>query len=48
MSTPDDMYRALLDAKEALSAYAASEPHIRWKSEYGDRIAKKAIFDCDI
>ena len=34
--------------KEALPAYAASEPHIRWKSEYGDRIAKKAIFDCDI
>ena len=34
--------------KEALPAYASSEPHIRWKSEYGDRIAKKAIFDCDI
>ena len=34
--------------KEALPAYAASEPHIRWKREYGDRIAKKAIFDCDI
>ena len=26
----------------------ASEPHHRWKEEYGDRIAKKAIFDCDI
>ena len=34
--------------QEALPAYAASEPHIRWKREYGDRIAKKAIFDCDI
>ena len=34
--------------KEALPAYATSEPHLRWKSEYGDRIAKKAIFDCDI
>jgi len=34
--------------KEALPAYASSEPHIRWKSEYGDRIAKKAIFDCDL
>ena len=32
--------------KEALPAYA-SEPHLRWKSEYADRIAKKAIFDCD-
>lgn len=34
--------------KEALPAYAESEPHIRWKKEYGDRISKKAIFDCDI
>lgn len=34
--------------KEALPAYASSEPHLRWKSEYGDRISKKAIFDCDI
>ena len=34
--------------KEALPAYAASEPHLRWKSEYADRIAKKAIFDCDM
>ena len=34
--------------KEALPAYASSEPHIRWKSEYGDGIAKKAIFDCDL
>ena len=34
--------------KEALPAYASSEPHIRWKSEYGDRIAKKAIFDGDL
>ena len=33
--------------KEALPAYAESEPHLRWKKEYGDRIAKKAIFDCD-
>ena len=34
--------------KDALPAYAASGPHIRWKREYGDRIAKKAIFGCDI
>lgn len=33
--------------KEALPAYAASEPHLRWKRDYADRIAKKAIFDCD-
>lgn len=30
---------------EALSAYDASEPHRRWKEEYGGRIARKAIFD---
>lgn len=33
--------------KEALAAYDVSEPHIRWKTEYGDRVEKKAIFDCD-
>ena len=33
--------------KDALPAYDASAPHHRWKNEYGDRIAKKAIFDCD-
>ena len=33
--------------KEALPAYDVSEPHLRWKSEYGDLIEKKAIFDCD-
>ena len=33
--------------KEALPAYDISEPHLRWKTEYQDRIAKKAIFDCD-
>ena len=33
--------------REALPAYDASEPHLRWKKEYGDRIASKAIFDCE-
>lgn len=33
--------------KEALPAYDVSEPHLRWKSEYGEIIEKKAIFDCD-
>ncbi|MDO5131672.1 MAG: hypothetical protein Q4D81_01670 [Eubacteriales bacterium] len=42
----DLMIRMDMD-KEALPAYDVSEPHIRWKKEYGDRIAKKAIFDCD-
>ncbi|MBR5109072.1 MAG: hypothetical protein IK099_02660 [Clostridia bacterium] len=33
--------------REALPAYDAFQPHIRWKTEYGNVIAKKAIFDCD-
>lgn len=32
---------------EALPAYDASEPHLRWKTEYGPITEKKAIFDCD-
>jgi len=31
----------------ALPAYDVSEPHLAWKRDYGDRIAKKAIFDCE-
>ncbi|MBQ1372163.1 MAG: hypothetical protein IIY70_04455 [Oscillospiraceae bacterium] len=31
----------------ALPAYDVSEPHLRWKREYGELVAKKAIFDCD-
>ena len=33
--------------KDALPAYDRSEPHLRWKSEYGGVVAKKAIFDCE-
>ena len=33
--------------KEALPVYDACEPHHRWKDEYGARIEKKAIFDCE-
>lgn len=33
--------------KDALPAYDASEPHLRWKTEYGALVAKKAIFDYD-
>ena len=29
----------------ALPAYDASEPHHRWKNDYGALVAKKAIFD---
>ena len=32
---------------EALPAYDASEPHRRWKSEYGAVVERKAIFDCE-
>ncbi|MBR5093937.1 MAG: hypothetical protein IK095_02475 [Oscillospiraceae bacterium] len=31
--------------RSALPAYDVSEPHLRWKAEYGGVVAKKAIFD---
>lgn len=38
----------VLDMDEAaLPAYDASEPHLRWKTEYGGLVAKKAIFDSE-
>ena len=33
--------------REALPAYDGSEPHHRWKSEYGALVERKAIFDCE-
>ena len=33
--------------REALPVYDASEPHHQWKRDYADRIAQKAIFDCE-
>ena len=33
--------------QEALPVYDLSEPHLRWKSQYGDIVVKKTIFDCD-
>jgi len=31
--------------REALDAYAASEPHLTWKKEYGPLLEAKTIFD---
>ncbi|MGN0777708.1 MAG: hypothetical protein ACI4MJ_01035 [Aristaeellaceae bacterium] len=42
----DVLIRLTMDAA-ALPAYDDSEPHHRWKAQYGDMIAHKAIFDCD-
>ena len=36
---------AMTMTEEGLVRYDASEMHKRWKSEYGDRIALKTIFD---
>ncbi|MBR0207796.1 MAG: hypothetical protein IJQ43_02720 [Oscillospiraceae bacterium] len=33
--------------RDALPAYDVSEPHLRWKAEYGGLVAAKTIFDCD-
>lgn len=42
-----DMMIEMLMEPEALPAYDASEPHLRWKQEYGSYIEAKAIFDCE-
>lgn len=42
-----DLMIVLTMDPEALPRYDESEPHRRWKAEFGDRIAQKAIFDCD-
>ena len=42
-----DMMIVMDMEKDALPAYDVSEPHLRWKTEYGGLVAKKAIFDCD-
>lgn len=33
--------------KDALPSWDNSDTHKRWKAEYGDRIASKAIFDAE-
>ena len=42
-----DMMIEIIMEPEALPAYDASEPHRRWKQEYGGHIEAKAIFDCE-
>ncbi len=42
-----DMMIVLDMDPSALPAYDVSEPHRRWKAEYGIITAKKAIFDCE-
>ncbi len=42
-----DMMILLNMDQEALPLYDVSEPHLKWKSQYGELIEKKAIFDCE-
>lgn len=42
----DLMIRITME-EAALPLYDASDAHHHWKSAYGDRIAQKAIFDCE-
>ena len=42
-----DMMIEMVMEPEALPVYDASEPHLRWKQEYGSHIEAKAIFDCE-
>lgn len=47
----DNRYDVMIEiemAEDALKEYDASEPHKRWKQEYGDMLEKKAIFDREI
>ena len=42
-----DMMILLNMDQDALPSYDVSEPHLKWKSQYGDLIEKKTIFDCE-
>lgn len=42
-----DLLIRLRMSPDALTAYDACEAHHLWKERYGERIALKAIFDCD-
>lgn len=42
-----DLMIVLTLPEDALPGWDASELHRRWKAVYGDRIASKAIFDCE-
>ena len=42
-----DLMIVLTLPADALPGWDASKLHRRWKAVYGDRIASKAIFDCE-
>ena len=42
-----DIMIEIIMEPEALAAYDISEPHRRWKQEYGSHIEAKAIFGCE-
>ena len=49
-STRENRYSIMIEmnlSPEGLEAFDASAVHKQWKDTYGDRLERKAIFDCD-
>ena len=49
-STRENRYSIMIEmtlTPEGLENYDKSEAHKYWKSTYGDRLERKAIFDCE-
>ena len=49
-STRENRYSIMIEmtlTPQALEKYDVCEAHLEWKAKYGDRLAAKAIFDCE-
>ena len=49
-STRENRYSIMIEmtlTPQGLAAYDVCDAHKEWKAKYGDRLASKAIFDCE-
>ena len=49
-STRENRYSIMIEmtlTSQALETYDVCDAHKEWKAKYGDRLAAKAIFDCE-
>ena len=49
-STRENRYSIMIEmtlTPQALTVYDVCDAHKEWKAKYGDRLAAKAIFDCE-
>ena len=49
-STRENRYSIMIEmtlTAQGLEAYDVCDAHKEWKAKYGDRLAAKAIFDCE-